>query len=150
MSGMREFLRNSLSLWGARKLMLCDPMPSSAVKRSWRSKWRVSPLEYPAKRYPSYCSGWAIMYSPDSVFLLYKAAQRERYFWIDDVHITGTLARKVNLTLASIHSLVLTAQDLSGMLMEVPYDREFLFGPPNLSTDNIRALHAWVTAANYK
>ena len=138
---MLEFLKRQLSPWGARRLILCDPLSSALVKRSWRSKWRVSPLEYPGKRYPEYCAGWAILYSPDAVFLLYREAQREPYFWIDDVHITGTLARKVNLTHTSLHSLILTGKDMH-KLLENPNDRkEFLFGPPDLTERNIKALH---------
>lgn len=138
---MLDFLKRGLSPWGARRLILCDPISTGTVKRSWRSKWRVSPLEYPGKQYPAYCAGWAILYSPDSVFLLYREAQREPYFWIDDVHITGTLARKVNLTHASLHSLVLTGDSMHQLLDNPGIRKEFLFGPPDLTENNIKALH---------
>ncbi|XP_074101847.1 beta-1,3-galactosyltransferase 5 [Cotesia typhae] len=138
---MIDFLKHGLSPWGARRLILCDPLSTGAVKRSWRSKWRVSPQEYPGRRYPAYCAGWAILYSPDSVFLLYKEAQREPYFWIDDVHITGTVARKVNLTHSSLHSLVLKNEDMQELLSNPNVHREFLFGPPNLAENHIKALH---------
>ncbi|XP_011309388.1 beta-1,3-galactosyltransferase 5 isoform X2 [Fopius arisanus] len=95
---MVDFLKRGLSPWGARRLILCDPLSTAAVKRSWRSKWRVSPQEYPGRHYPAYCAGWAVLYSPDSVFLLYREAQREPYFWIDDVHITDDLIVLANLS----------------------------------------------------
>ncbi|XP_057326187.1 beta-1,3-galactosyltransferase 5-like [Microplitis mediator] len=138
---MIDFLKHGLSPWGARRLILCDPLSTGTVKRSWRSKWRVSPQEYPGRRYPAYCAGWAILYSPDSVFLLYKEAQKEPYFWIDDVHITGTVARKVNLTHSSLHSLVLKNGDMEELLSNPNIHREFLFGPPNLAENHIKALH---------
>lgn len=138
---MVDFLKRGLSPWGARRLILCDPISTAMVKRSWRSKWRVSPLEYPGKQYPAYCAGWAILYSPDSVFMLYREAQKEPYFWIDDVHITGTLARKVNLTHSSLHSLVLTGESMHQLLENPDIRREFLFGPPDLTEYNIKALH---------
>ncbi|KAG7209499.1 hypothetical protein KM043_015584 [Ampulex compressa] len=94
MPAMLDFLTRDLSPWGARRLILCDLLLAGTVKRSWRSKWRVSPQEYPGRQYPAYCPGWAVLYSPDAVFLLYREAQKEPYFWIDDVHVTGTLARK--------------------------------------------------------
>ncbi|XP_015596836.1 acetylgalactosaminyl-O-glycosyl-glycoprotein beta-1,3-N-acetylglucosaminyltransferase [Cephus cinctus] len=147
MPAMLDFLIHEFSPWGARRLILCDPLPSAVVKRSWRSKWRVSPLEYPGRHYPAYCAGWAILYSPDTVFLLYREAQKEPYFWIDDVHITGTLARKVNLTQASLHSLVLTAETMEEVLQNPKSRREFLFGPPDLTEDAIRALYSLITTS---
>ncbi|XP_015120459.1 beta-1,3-galactosyltransferase 5 isoform X1 [Diachasma alloeum] len=138
---MVDFLKRGLSPWGARRLILCDPLSTATVKRSWRSKWRVSPQEYPGRHYPAYCAGWAILYSPDSVFLLYREAQRQPYFWIDDVHITGTVAGKVNLTHSSIHSLVLSSDDMMQLLNDPDSRQEFLFGPPNLGEDHIKALH---------
>lgn len=137
---MLDFLTRDLSPWGARRLILCDLHPTGTVKRSWRSKWRVSPQEYPGRHYPAYCAGWAILYSPDSVFLLYREAQKEPYFWIDDVHITGTLARKVNLTQTSLHYLMLTNENMQDLLSNPRSHREFLFGPPNLTENEIRAL----------
>ncbi|KAG8037768.1 hypothetical protein G9C98_005979 [Cotesia typhae] len=84
---------------------------------------------------------WATYHCPNSVFLLYKEAQREPYFWIDDVHITGTVARKVNLTHSSLHSLVLKNEDMQELLSNPNVHREFLFGPPNLAENHIKALH---------
>lgn len=140
-----DFLKHHLSPWGARRLMLCDPL-SAKVKRSYRSKWRVSPREYPGREYPLYCAGWAIFYSPDTAFLLYREAQKEPYFWIDDVHITGTIARKVNLTQVSVHSLVLTKNEKNDILLNnSACSKNFLFGSPNLKGEEIKALHSIVS-----
>lgn len=139
-----DFLKHHLSPWGARRLILCDPL-SAKVKRSYRSKWRVSPREYPGRHYPVYCAGWGILYSPDTAFLLYREAQKEPYFWIDDVHITGTIARKLNLTQVSLHSLVLTKEEKEYMLDDSAFFKDFLFGPPDLTENEIRALHRIVS-----
>ncbi|XP_012269100.1 beta-1,3-galactosyltransferase 1 [Athalia rosae] len=143
---MLEFLSHDLSPWGARRLILCDLMAMAMVKRSWRSKWRVSPLEYPGKTYPVYCAGWAIIYSPDSVFSLYREAQKESYFWIDDVHITGTLAKKVNLTQTPLNSLILKKERLKAVLEKQNSPGDFLFGPANMAESDIRALWYIVTS----
>lgn len=144
MSMMLDFLKHNLSPWGARRLMLCDPI-SANVKRSYRSKWRVSPREYPGRYYPIYCNGYAILYSPDTAFLLYREAQKEPYFWIDDVHITGTVARKVNLTQVSLHTLVLSKKDKNEILSNSGFSKDFLFGSPDLTEEEIRALHSIVS-----
>ncbi|KAJ8890653.1 hypothetical protein PR048_010162 [Dryococelus australis] len=137
-----EFLSQDLSPWGARRLILCVPFHAATVKRSYRSKWRVSPSEYPGRVYPTYCAGWAILYSPDVAFLLYSEAQRDRYFWIDDVHVTGTLAAKANLTQTDLGSLVLSyeqvrALEAGGNASDVGH---FLFGAPNLELASIHRL----------
>lgn len=36
--------------------------------------------------------------SPDVVFDLYRLAQNKTYFWIDDVFVSGMLARDLNIT----------------------------------------------------
>lgn len=102
---LEEFLTRELSPAGARHLVMCDVMVDAMVKRSYRSKWRVSHREYRDRHYPDYCTGWAILYSPDAVVQLYREAQRTEYFWIDDVHVTGTLLRKINYTLTAVGDL---------------------------------------------
>ncbi|EDW93436.1 lactosylceramide 1,3-N-acetyl-beta-D-glucosaminyltransferase [Drosophila yakuba] len=75
-------------------LMLCRSVHHSRVKRSYRSKWRVTYKEYPNRFYPEYCPGMAIVYAPDVVRRLFEAAQKSQYFWVDDVLITGILAEE--------------------------------------------------------
>jgi hypothetical protein len=138
-----DFLAQDLSPWGARRLILCEPFTSAYVKRSYRSKWRVSPLEYPGRMYPAYCAGWAVLYSPDVVFLLYREAQRAEYFWIDDVHVTGTLVARANLTQTPLGSLVLSPEQVQSLVGSRSNGSDigvFLFGSPNLSLSDIHRL----------
>lgn len=90
-----------LNVLQAKNFLFCQRQAEGRVKRSYRSKWRVSGKEYAGRYYPPYCPGYSIVYSPDVVFRLYKEAQRSKYFWIDDVHITGTLAQNSNITITS-------------------------------------------------
>jgi len=124
-----------------KKLILCDAILTSKVKRSWRSKWRVSPKEYPGKEYPSYCAGWAILYSSEVVFPLYQEAQKEPFFWIDDVHVTGTLAKKINVSQTSMSSMILSENTMKILLRNSDIKKNFVFGPPNLMENVIRALY---------
>lgn len=106
------------------------------------SKWCVTIQEFPGKYYPGYCSGYAILYSPDSVFLLYRAAQREPYFWVDDVHVTGTVAAKVNLTRSSfVRSLILLHPEVKKLLDNPDSQREFIIVYPNLSQNHTKSLY---------
>lgn len=107
-----EILNHKLSPLGARNLLMCQLSLSSVVKRSYRSRWRVSYSEYPNRWYPTYCNGWAIIYSPDVIYKLYMEAQVTPYFWIDDVHITGTIAVKQNITPTDLGELVVEESNL--------------------------------------
>jgi len=103
----------------------------------------VSPLEYPGKMYPSFCAGWVVLYSPDVVFLLYREAQRSEYFWIEDVHVTGTLAARAKLTQTPIGRLMLPRQKVKPLLGSKGKSSAidfFLFGPSQLSSKEIRGL----------
>lgn len=139
------FLNYGLSPNGADNLMLCVLVRNAMVLRSYRSKWRVSFKEYPYREYPPYCIGWAILYSPDVVFALYKAAQVNKYFWIDDVHITGILADQMHIVHTDIEPLVVTASDINKFLQsEIKHSKPFLYGGPNLIEAQIRELWKFV------
>jgi hypothetical protein len=124
---LHEFLNTELSPLGARRLLLCNVKPSCLVKRTYRSKWRVSPQEYPGRWYPDYCPGWTILYSPDVAFTLYSAAQRSPYFWIDDVHITGTLAARTNLSHTPLGALSLLEDETLELVSSRRTKTDFLF-----------------------
>ncbi|KAF2896827.1 hypothetical protein ILUMI_09349 [Ignelater luminosus] len=148
MPTMMDFLTVELSPYGARNLLLCTPLVHSSVKRTFRSKWRVSFHEYKERYYPPYCPGWALLYSPDVLFTLYQEAQKSKYFWIDDVLITGILAKNKNIHHTSIRSLVLTRHNVDEIATNQSgshnSSRIFLYGPPDLSIENMYLLWDFV------
>lgn len=145
MPTMLDFLNYGLSPNGADNLMLCVLVRNAMVLRSYRSKWRVSFKEYPYREYPPYCIGWAILYSPDVVFALYKAAQVSKYFWIDDVHVTGILADQMHIVHTDVESLVVAARDIGTFLQnDMKHYKPFLYGGPNLIEAQIRELWKFV------
>ncbi|XP_059614862.1 beta-1,3-galactosyltransferase 5 [Phlebotomus argentipes] len=110
---MFDFLENGVD---RRRLVACYEVSGARVKRSFRSKWRVSTKEYPGKYYPAYCPGFSIIYSPDAVVMLYREAQRSPYFWIDDVHVTGTLVQRTNMTITPLNPLFLTRGQMNSIV----------------------------------
>jgi len=85
----------------------------------------------------------ALCYSRDVVFLLYREAQRTDYFWIDDVHMAGTLAAPVILTHTPLGNLVLSCWKFKLVLDSRDKSSQigvFLFGPPDLSRTEIHRL----------
>lgn len=125
-----------------RKLLFCSKTENARISRSYRSKWRVSTKEYPGRYYPTYCPGFSIIYSADIAYTLYKEAQKQPYFWIDDVHITGSLAKLSNITITPFSKLYLTKSQrrsiFNGYLNAT--STMFLFTSPNLTEDEIRSL----------
>ncbi|RZC32725.1 Galactosyl T domain containing protein [Asbolus verrucosus] len=142
---MMNFLNVDLSPYGGSRMLFCTLKRKAMVLRSWRSKWRVSFKEYPAKTYPPYCLGWAILYSPDVVFELYREAQKADYFWIDDVHITGTLAGRIHVNHVDIDNLVLSYREMNNILHQpLAFNHSFLYGAANVKNKEIRALWDYV------
>ena len=68
------------------------------------SKWYVPAAEYPAEFYRPFLSGWMYVASQDVVNRLLSASERRQNFWIDDVHVTGTLASDAGVKLSSLNS----------------------------------------------
>lgn len=54
---LRKFLARELSPWGAKGLITCQVLVHAHVQRSSKSKWKVTPTEYGAQYYPTYCAG---------------------------------------------------------------------------------------------
>lgn len=124
------------------RLLFCNELSRAKVKRTFRSKWRVSYVEYEDKYFPSHCPGFSIIYSADIVPLLYQKAQKLPYFWIDDVHITGTVASKLNISIASTTGFFLNATQQNDLLEQRVEAKSlpFFFALPNLTEDLIRRL----------
>jgi hypothetical protein len=124
------------------RLIYCHRIESAKVKRSYRSKWRVSYKEYSGRYFPHSCPGFAILYSSDAAFMLYQEAQKTPYFWIDDVHLTGTVASRLNLSITPFHDMYIneSVQDdiMKGRLKVA--NAPFIFAQPNLVKMEIRKL----------
>ena len=47
--------------------------------------------------YPPYCSGWLVLYRPSVSQRLVAHLDRVRFFWIDDVFVTGLMAEELQI-----------------------------------------------------
>lgn len=127
-------------------LLFCKEVKGERVKRTYRSKWRVSFKEFDAKYYENHCPGFSIVYSPDVAFQLYNEAQQLPYFWIDDVHLTGTVATKSNITITPFGNLYVDEDNLKNLLKtNAKPSNQFIFAYQNLNESNVRKLWKDVT-----
>lgn len=145
---LMDYVRwNVTGIRARRNLLKCRVIRSAPVKRSFRSKWRVSPKEYPFRVYPPYCPGFILMYSGDLVPLLYREAQAAKYFWIDDVHITGTLMRSLRLPLSYFKELFFRSSE-KDKLTEPYVNRMPIFCNPDLKEVEIRKMWSMLDEKN--
>ncbi|KAL1471291.1 hypothetical protein MTO96_023746 [Rhipicephalus appendiculatus] len=94
-----------------RKVILCYVQKQMPISRSEGSKWKVTESEYPGSFFEDYCSGWAYLADMAAVRAMVTEAQYRPYFWVDDVHVTGTLARMGGVSLSRINHKYTTEAD---------------------------------------
>lgn len=126
-----------------QNLILCNKLENSPVYRKDWSKWCVTTEEYSNSFYPTYCAGFSILYSADTVFRLYEEAQKASYFWIDDVHVTGTLAQVANLTITPFGDLYINCKGQENGCIHFKENAEiskFLFISFDLTENEVRML----------
>ena len=88
--------------------------PNNPILRDKNSKHYASLEQVPkvgnesTEFYPTYCSGWLWITSPGTSQAISKAAQVVRFFWIDDVWVSGYIAEhlKIEHQVKEIHIFV--------------------------------------------
>ncbi|CAK9301399.1 unnamed protein product [Gordionus sp. m RMFG-2023] len=85
-----------------RDLILCNVIINSNIVRIKRMKWYTTEKEYSGKFFEPFCMGMATILTPPTAFKLYKAYFTQPYLSMEDVHVTGKLARIAGIFLISI------------------------------------------------
>ena len=83
----------------AGKYLYCNIYHEYEHIRNTSSKYMISEDEAPNWIYPDFCQGFSHIMSPDVPGLLYKASTFTRAIWLDDVYVTGYLAREAGIHL---------------------------------------------------
>ncbi|CAG9763218.1 unnamed protein product [Ceutorhynchus assimilis] len=140
---LMNFLKHDLSPYGAENLFLCNDMTGSPAIREPNSKWYMPVEDFPDDCYPSYCSGWYAIFSPDIAFKLYKASQKLKYIYIDDAFVYGIAAQKANVTHVDLSYYTLAYRN-EELLFNGTYDNiPLLFGYPNMGPEQIERVHGY-------
>ena len=95
-----HFLENHVDENGTvllRDTIYCRPFEGVVPQRNNTSKHFVTLDEYSASFYPTYCSGLAYITTTRVVIRLHKISLVTKFFWVDDIYITGILAEKINV-----------------------------------------------------
>ncbi|ELU01686.1 hypothetical protein CAPTEDRAFT_214885 [Capitella teleta] len=99
-----------------KKFGLCALWLNMQVMRD--DKWQVSTEEYPDEYYPPYCSGMTYLFSTDVAAKLYEASFFVRFFWVDDVYITGMLREKANVNFTSTGTVYCEPPEMADLFTE--------------------------------
>ena len=93
-------LRNTKTRLRERELA-CATFENITVKR--KGKWSATFEECPLTVYPRYCSGSLVLMRTSVASLLLDAVRLEKFFWVDDIYVTGMLAKVANITHRSLN-----------------------------------------------
>ena len=121
----------SLALPREGELLACTVLDDLPVQRA--GKWAVSEEEMEKSRYPAACSGWLYFLSNVTAATLLRAATGAKYFWIDDVWVTGILRESIGLELTNIPLTITTSsshlQMSKAIQSPMSWHWDFLAGP---------------------
>lgn len=68
-------------------------------RRNRQNKWYVTQNEYEHSSYPTYVSGWFYLTTPQLANKITEIARYHKYFWIDDIFVTGILTEALGIKL---------------------------------------------------
>jgi len=94
-----HLLSRDLAGTAHRRFVMGYVIAGAQPDRTPGSKWFTPVSIYSSDVYPTYASGVAYVISGDGVRPLLRAAAGSRVFWIEDVYVTGMLARAAGLQL---------------------------------------------------
>ena len=94
-----HLLSRDLSGTGHRRFVMGHVIARAHPVRTPGAKWFTPTSLYAFDTYPTYASGAAYVISGDGIRPLLRAAAGSRLFWIEDVYVTGMLARGAGLQL---------------------------------------------------
>ena len=91
------------SMFKSGSYLQCPLFRNIKIIRNPESKWFVTNVEMKSlglldeTAWPGFCSGWLYISNPQTLKRLLDASMKESFFWIDDVWVTGILAKKAKI-----------------------------------------------------
>ncbi|XP_046558319.1 beta-1,3-galactosyltransferase 5-like [Haliotis rubra] len=87
-------------------MMFCKVMKNEMPVREPTSKWHTPWYQYPFKRFPPFCLGFAYITTPKVWATLYEASKTYRQMDMDDVYVSAVLGASTDLYLKDIEDLM--------------------------------------------
>lgn len=97
------------------------------------NKWYVTKQEYQKNMYPPFVSGWFYITTPKVAGKLVHLSEQTPYFWIDDVYVTGILAKQLKIKHYNLNKIyAVHSEYLECCVRDLKvhnYDCDLLIGP---------------------
>lgn len=145
----RKYLTSSH--YTKNRFLLCPVWRGLPILRDPNSKWYASYEEVPKvgeegeESYPTGCSGWLWITSPGTSQAISEAAQVVRFFWIDDVWVSGFIAEHLKIQHQDcIQYWTMRAEQLllhKAVQNPDNYCPDYISGPMNRDRSLTMALH---------
>lgn len=114
-------------------------------------KWNVKREEFIDNNFPEFVVGSTVIYSNDYTRDAYKQTRTTRFFWVDDVFITGLIRMQLNVRIEPIYPFMLGGEELktilNGTTNKIPKP-SFLCSDQSLKPQDIRRL--WECTKTYR
>eukprot|EP00090_Calanus_glacialis_P020735 TRINITY_DN31994_c0_g1_i1.p1 TRINITY_DN31994_c0_g1~~TRINITY_DN31994_c0_g1_i1.p1 ORF type:complete len:369 (-),score=57.10 TRINITY_DN31994_c0_g1_i1:168-1181(-) len=107
-----------MELKNETNLIACHHKTDNVIRPGGIEKWAVTKEEYPDDVYPTNCFGTFYVMSSSVRDRIYQAflTRKEKIFKIDDVFVTGILAKEANVTHKQLAHLITDVGDTEIML----------------------------------
>lgn len=128
----------------------CLDWKSAKPDRNKNSKWYVTRQEYAPDKYPHYCSGFFLLMTADVIRPLYNASFHNKFFWIDDVWMTGILREKTNVTIDSRRDVIFQQGDFMNNLMSIKGSSETYAAHLDKSIDRMTLIWNHLTSIHLR
>lgn len=99
------------------------------------NKWYVTKEEYLYNEYPIFVSGWMYVTNFKTAEELVDASAAVPYFWIDDVYVTGLLAKVANVTFTNVNKYFTTNPEYFECCIRDNVDCGFIVAPSGGDND---------------
>ncbi|CAK9294337.1 unnamed protein product [Gordionus sp. m RMFG-2023] len=120
-----------------RDIFFCSIKFNTIVLRDPEYKWYATEEEYIGNYYEPYCVGNVMILNPPTAYKLYKAYFTQPYFWIDDAHVTGKLARMSGTLMINVENIIHQEEDILNLWLKED-QLDAMEDPP------------WVTASKFQ
>src|SRR6218665_1770933 len=115
--------KHKAGVYGPRSL-ICNVWYKSSVPRV--GKWAVTVAQRKHPRWPDFCQGLAYIMTPSVASDLYNASFDVPFLWLDDVYVTGFLAKKIGIVHTQITKHFVKEEGIERQLRSGPW-RNVLF-----------------------